>query len=121
MSTKKYLDLEGLGAYHSELVNKLVDLEYEPEKMFENKVDLFSLDKWGANKYGRVVGLRKGLMVTVENQIWQLENPARFNGVLSGSQSIEYKTQLPPDDLGWTIVGNTVDFNVNNHILELTK
>lgn len=121
MSTNKFLDYEGLQTYHSEIVRRLTDLEYDPERLFENKVDLFSLDRWGANKYGRIVGLKTGLMITVEGQIWQLENPTKFNRILSRVQSAEDKALLPPEDLGWKVVGSSVDFNVNDHTLELTK
>jgi len=121
MSTNKFLDYEGLQTYHSEIVRRLTDLEYDPERLFENKVDLFSLDRWGANKYGRIVGLKTGLMITVEGQIWQLESPTKFNRILSRVQSAEDKAQLPPEDLGWKVVGSSVDFNVNDHTLELTK
>lgn len=121
MSTKKYLDLEGLSTYHDELVNKLVDLEYDPNRMFENKIDLFSTNNWGLDRFGRIIGLKKGLMITVENQIWQLENPSKFSRILLRVQSAEDKAQLSPEELGWTIVGSSVDFNINNHTLELTK
>lgn len=122
MSAKKYLDLTGLQYYHNEMVNKIVDLEYDPERLFENKTELFSLEKWGANKYGRVVGLKKGLMITVGGQVWQLENPTLFNTKLSmtGLTPAE-KALLPIDQIGWKVVGSTVDFDVNDHVLQLTK
>lgn len=119
--TKKYLNLEGLGTYHSELVNKLIDLEYDPNRMFTTKAQLFSLSKWGADKYGRVVGLKAGLIVTVGTQIWQLENPSTFAPILSRIQPISEKVAMTPEQLGWKIVGNTVDFDVNDHTLELYK
>lgn len=121
MSTNKFLDFEGLQTYHNEIVRRLTDLEYDPDRMFENKVDLFSFEKWGANKYGRVVGLKKGLMVTVEGQIWQLDDPAKFNRILSRAQSAEDKALLTPEELGWKVVGSSVDFDVNNNTLVLTK
>ena len=34
-NTKKYLDLEGLSTYHDELVQRLSDLEYDPDRMFD--------------------------------------------------------------------------------------
>lgn len=122
MSAQKYLDLTGLNTYHNEMVKRIVDLEYDPERMFDDKVDLFSLQKWGANKYGRVVGLKAGLMITVGGQLWQLENPTLFNSKLSmtGLTPAE-KALIPIDQLGWKIVGSNVDFNVDDHVLELTK
>ena len=121
MSTNKFLDYEGLQTYHSEIVRRLTDLEYDPERLFENKVDLFDKSKWGVNKYGRVVGLKTGLMITVEGQIWQLEDPALFNSILSRNQDPNIKARIPVDELGWKVVGSSVDFNVNDHTLELTK
>ena len=122
MSAQKYLDLTGLNTYHNEMVKRIVDLEYDPERMFDDKVDLFSLQKWGANKYGRVVGLKAGLMITVGGQLWQLENPTMFNSKLSmtGLTPAE-KALIPIDQLGWKIVGSNVDFNVDDHTLMLTK
>lgn len=120
-NTEKYLSYDGLVTYQDELVRRLTDLDYDPNRMFTNKADLFTLSKWGVNRFGRVVGLKAGLMVTVDDQIWQLENPVVFNNVLSGSQPLEEKVLIPVEDLGWKIVGSTVDFNINNHILELTK
>ena len=122
MSAQKYLDLTGLNTYHNEMVKRIADLEYDPERMFDDKVDLFSLQKWGANKYGRVVGLKAGLMITVGGQIWQLENPTMFNSKLSmtGLTPAE-KALIPIDQLGWKIVGSNVDFNIDDHVLQLTK
>ena len=120
-NTEKYLSYEGLATYQDELVRRLTDLDYDPDRMFANKTELFSLEKWGVNRFGRVVGLKAGLMITLDGQIWQLEDPVVFNSILSGNQSIESKVLIPMEDLGWKIVGNTVDFNINGHILELTK
>ena len=120
-STIKYLNYEGLSKYHDELVKRLADLEYDPERMFETKADLFSLQKWGANKYGRVAGLKAGLIITVENKLWQLEDPDTFNNVLSSVQDVSEKVLIPVEDLGWRIVGSSVDFNINDHVLQLTK
>ena len=120
-NTKKYLDLEGLGTYHDELVQRLTDLEYDPNRMFATKVQLFSESKWGMDKYGRIIGLKEGLIVTVGNEIWQLVNPETFSTVLRTPGNISEKVALTPAQLGWKIVGSTVDFNVNNHVLELTK
>ena len=120
-NTIKYLDYSGLSKYHDELVTRLADLEYDPERMFEDKADLFSLQKWGANKYGRVAGLKAGLIITVENKLWQLDDPETFMGILSSSQPVGEKVLIPAEDLGWKIVGSSVDFNVNDHVLQLTK
>ncbi len=120
-NAEKYLSYEGLGTYQDELVRRLTDLDYDPNRMFADKTELFSLEKWGVNRFGRVVGLKAGLIITIDGQIWQLEDPVVFNGVLSGSQPVEQKVLIPMEDLGWKIIGNTVDFNINNHTLELTK
>ena len=37
MSAQKYLDLTGLNTYHNEMVKRIVDLEYDPERMFDDK------------------------------------------------------------------------------------
>ena len=120
-NTEKYLSYEGLTTYNDELIRRLTDLDYDPDRMFADKTELFSLEKWGVNRFGRVVGLKAGLMITLDGQIWQLEDPETFNSVLSGNQSIASKVLIPMEDLGWKIIGNTVDFNINGHILELTK
>lgn len=120
-NTEKYLSYEGLTTYNDELIRRLTDLDYDPNRMFADKTELFSLEKWGVNRFGRVVGLKAGLMITLDGQIWQLEDPVVFNSILTGNQSIASKVLIPMEDLGWKIVGNTVDFNINDHILELTK
>ena len=121
MSTKKYLDLDGLSTYHDELVNKLVDLEYDPNRMFVTKAQLFSEIKWGTDRFGRIIGLKEGLMITVAGEIWQLVEPETFSSILRTPGKISDKVALTPTELGWKVVGNTVDFNINNHTLELTK
>lgn len=120
-NTNKFLDYEGLRTYHDELVKRMANLEYDPERLFETKEDLFSLTKWGANKYGRVSGLKEGLLITVGGQIWQLVDPDTFNTILSRVQSVDEKVLIPVEDLGWKVVSNTVDFNISGHILQLTK
>lgn len=120
-NTEKYLSYAGLATYQDELVRRLTDLDYDPSRMFANKEELFSLQKWGVNRFGRVIGLKAGLIITVDGQIWQLVDPVVFNNVLSGNQTIESKVLIPVEDLGWKIIGNTVDFNINGHVLELTK
>ena len=120
-NTKKYLDLEGLGAYHEELADRLKNLEFDPTRMFDDKEDLFSAQKWDQDRLGRLYGLKEGLLVTVGNQFWQLENPTRWSTIYRRVQPIEEKLELTPEELGWKVVGNTVDFNISNHVLELTK
>lgn len=120
-NTKKYLDLEGLGTYHDELVQRLTDLEYDPNRIFANKVELFSLQKWGMDKYGRIVGLKEGLIVSVGNEIWQLENPTTFNSVLRAIMDVNAKAAMTPSQLGWKVLGSTVDFDISDHVLQLTK
>ena len=105
-NTKKYLDLEGLGTYHNELVQKMADLEYDPDRMFETKEQLFNTSKWGMDKYGRIAGL-----IT----------PATFRAELVSVSPVSDKVAKTPEQLGWKIVGSTVDFSVNDHVLELTK
>lgn len=120
-NTNKYLDYDGLRLYHDELVSRLADLEYDPTRLFEEKEDLFDEQKWGVSKYGRVAGLKEGLIITVGDQIWQLVDPETFNTVLSSSQSVSEKVLIPTEDLGWKVIGNNVDFDILNHILVLTK
>ena len=122
-NNKQYLDYEGIAAYHSELVNRLADLEYEPNKMFDDIEALLTPSNWGTVKYGRVAGLKSGLIITVDNQIWQLEDASKFRGILSSSTPIEDKliTYTTPDSMGWKVVGSTVDFDITNHTLQLSK
>ena len=79
---KKYLDLEGLGIYHSELVDRLKKLTYEPTRMFDDKEDLFSSSNWELDRMGNLYGARVGSIVTVGGQLWQLENPLLWSTVL---------------------------------------
>ena len=120
-STDKYLDYEGLRTYHDELVSRLADLEYDPSRLFDDKEDLFDQQKWGVNKYGRVAGLKEGLIITVGIQIWQLTDPTTFSTVLSSSQPVSEKVLIPVENLGWKVIGNGVDFDIANHTLTLTK
>ena len=121
MSAQKFLDLDGLVTYHDELVQRLTDLEYDPNRMFATKAQLFSEIKWGSDKFGRIIGLKEGLIVTVGNEIWQLVNPETFSTILRTPGRISDKVALTPTELGWKVVGNSVDFNINDHVLELTK
>lgn len=123
MANKQYLDYEGLRTYHNELVSRMADLEYDPNRMFEDIEDLLSLSKWGADKYGRVAGLKEGILITVGTKIWQLEDAEKFGNILRLVQPIEDKIQTytTPESLGWRIICNSVDFNIADHVLELTK
>ena len=118
---KKYLDLEGLGIYHGELVDRLKKLTYEPTRMFDDKEDLFSSSNWELDRMGNLYGARVGSIVTVGGQLWQLENPLLWSTVFKRVQPIEEKLEMTPAQLGRRIIGNTVDFNVDDHVLELTK
>lgn len=120
-NTDRFLDYEGLKKYHHEMVERLIDLEFDPNRMFDDKVDLFNKTKWGADKYGRVAGLKAGLIITVGTQIWQLEDPDTFGRILARVQDPNEKALIPVEDLGWKIVGSNVDFNVVGHTLQLTK
>lgn len=120
---EQYLDYEGLKTYHSELVDRLKDLEYDPSRMFADKTALLTLDNWDHDTYGRVFGLKNGLLVTVADKIWQLEDAAKFRLKLTsiGETPAQKSSKYSMEELGWKIVGNTVDFDVNGHILQLTK
>ena len=119
----KYLDYEGLGIFTNELENRLADLEYDPERMFANMRELLTRSKWGADRYGRVAGLKKGLIVTIGGKIWQLEDTDTFGTILRRVQPINEKLIEfdTPDKLGWKLVGSDVNFNVDDHILKLEK
>ena len=123
MANKQYLDYEGLTTYHSELVKRLSDLEYDPNRMFEDIEDLLSLSKWGANKYGRVAGLKEGILITVGTKIWQLEDAAKFGEILRSVQPVADKILIytTPESLGWRVICNSVDFDISDHTLTLTK
>lgn len=120
---EQYLDYEGLKTYHSELVDRLKDLEYDPSRMFATKVDLLTINNWDHDEYLRIYGLKAGLIITVGNQIWQLVTPETFyEKITEMGKTPQQKSELySVTQLGWKIVGNTVDFNINNHTLELTK
>ncbi len=118
---KKYLDLEGLGIYHNELEDRLKKLVYEPTRMFDDKEDLFSSSNWELDKMGNLYGAKVGSIVTVGGQLWQLENPLLWSTMYKRVQPIEEKLEMTPEQLGWKVIGNTVDFNVDDHVLQLTK
>lgn len=122
MDNKKYLDFEGLKKYHDSLIKKLNDLSFDPQMMFDDKKSLMTIDNWKHDQYGRVFGLKKGLMVTVGTSIWQLVNPDTFKSKLTAvGITIEDKSKLEADEIGWKIVGSTTDFDVDEHTLNLKK
>ena len=112
-NTKQYLDYTGLTTYHNELVQRLEDLEFEPNKMFNDVNALVKRDNWVKNN--RIAGLKKGLMITVGGVLWQLVDADKFKKILKGEIVPE---SLTAENLGWDVV---IDFNVNDHILVLTK
>ena len=116
--TKKYLDYEGLKTYHNELVKRIKDLEYDPERIFRDTTELCSRSKW-SDESGRIVGLKSGLIVTVGGKLWQLVDVETFSSILKTLNPYFNPATAPADDLGWVVVG--VDFDVDNHILQLKK
>ena len=116
-NTKQYLDYAGLQTYHSELVQRLVDLEFEPNKMFADVSALVTRSNWVKNN--RVAGVKAGLMVTVGDYIWQLKDVNVFKGILENNSSVTESTTA--EELGWRVISNKVDFDVNDHTLILTK
>ena len=112
-NTKQYLDYTGLTTYHNELVQRLEDLEFEPNKIFANVDALVNPSNWMKNN--RIAGLKEGLMVTVDGVLWQLVDADKFKKILEGKIVPE---SLTAENLGWDVV---IDFNVNDHILVLTK
>lgn len=122
MDDKKFLDFEGLKKYHDVLIKKLKDLDFNPQMMFDDKTSLVDLNNWKHDQYGRVYGLKKGLIVTVGTSIWQLVDPETFKTKLSTvGLSNEEKAALTPNELGWKIIGSTTDFDVEKHTLNLKK
>ena len=116
-NTKQYLDYTGLKTYHNELVQRLEDLEFEPNKIFADVNALVKRDNWVKNN--RIAGLKKGLMVTVGDYIWQLKDANVFKGILENNSSVTESTTA--EELGWKVISNKVDFDVNDHTLILTK
>ena len=112
-NTKQYLDYTGLTTYHNELVQRLEDLEFEPNKIFADVDALVTRSNWVKNN--RIAGLKVGLMVTVGGVLWQLVDADKFKKILEGKIAPE---SLTAENLGWDVV---IDFNVNDHILVLTK
>ena len=112
-NTKQYLDYAGLQTYHSELVQRLADLEYDPNRLFADVKALTTRFKQVKN--GRIAGVKEGLIVTVGGVLWQLVDADLFKGILDGGSVPANPTAK---DLGWDVV---IDFNVDDHILVLTK
>ena len=112
-NTKQYLDYTGLTTYHNELVQRLEDLEFEPNKIFADVDALVNPSNWLKN--GRVAGVKAGLIITVDGVLWQLVDADKFKKILEGKIAPE---SLTAENLGWDVV---IDFNVNDHILVLTK
>ena len=116
-NTKQYLDYAGLQTYHKELAQRLADLEFEPNKMFADVNALVTRSNWVKNN--RIAGVKVGLMVTVGDYIWQLKDVNAFKGILENNSSVTESTTV--EEMGWRVIGNKVDFDINDHILILTK
>ena len=116
-NTKQYLDYAGLQTYHNELIQRLVDLEFEPNKMFADVNALVTRSNWVKNN--RIAGVKVGLMVTVGDYIWQLKDVNAFKGILENNSSVTESTTA--EEMGWRVIGNKVDFAINDHTLILTK
>ena len=63
-NTKQYLDYAGLQTYHNELIQRLVDLEFEPNKMFADVNALVTRSNWVKNN--RIAGTGKGAKGTAQ-------------------------------------------------------
>ena len=116
-NTRQYLDYAGLQTYHNELIQRLVDLEFEPNKMFADVSALVTRSNWVKNN--RIAGVKVGLMVTVGDYIWQLKDVNAFKGILENNSSVTESTTA--EEMGWRVIGNKVDFDINDHTLILTK
>ena len=116
-NTKQYLDYAGLKTYHDELIQRLTDLEYEPNKMFADVNELVTRSNWVKNN--GIAGVKVGLIVTVGDCIWQLNDANIFKSILEGNSSVTESTTA--EELGWKVISNTVDFDINDHTLILTK
>ena len=116
-NTKQYLDYAGLQTYHKELAQRLADLEFEPNKMFADVNALVTRSNWVKNN--RIAGVKVGLMVTVGDYIWQLKDVNVFKGILENNSSVTESTTA--EEMGWRVIGNKVDFDINDHTLILTK
>lgn len=121
MANKKYLDYDGFKTYHNELVSHLRDLAFDPQRMFETTTELVTPANWHI-EYGRLMGIKRGLIVTVADKFWQLTDPDKFQArVTRIGETIEEKANLEPEQLGWKIVGSTTEFDINGHTLKLMK
>ena len=116
-NTKQYLDYAGLKTYHDELIQRLTDLEYEPNKMFADVNELVTRSNWVKNN--GIAGVKVGLIVTVGDCIWQLNDANIFKSILEDNSSVTEATTA--EELGWRVISNTVDFDINDHTLILTK
>ena len=116
-NTKQYLDYAGLKTYHNELIQRLADLEFEPNKMFADVSALVTRSNWVKNN--RIAGVKVGLMVTVGDYIWQLKDANVFKGILENNSSVTESTTA--EELGWRVISNKVDFDVNDHTLILMQ
>ena len=116
-NTKQYLDYAGLKTYHDELIQRLTDLEYEPNKMFADVKALVTRSNWVKNN--GIAGVKVGLIVTVGDCIWQLNDANIFKSILEDNSSVTESTTA--EELGWKVISNTVDFDINDHTLILTK
>ena len=105
VADKKFLDYDGIKKYHDELIKNLKDLNYDPQRMFESKEDLLNKSNWTDDKYGRIFGLKKGLIVTVNNVIWQLANPELFQTKMN-TIGVDLNT-LGANELGWNIISGS--------------
>ena len=116
-NTKQYLDYAGLKTYHDELIQRLTDLEYEPNKMFADVNELVTRSNWVKNN--GIAGVKVGLIVTVGDCIWQLNDANIFKSILEDNSSVTESTTA--EELGWRVISNKVDFDINDHTLILTK
>lgn len=121
---KQYLDYEGFKHYLATLSNKLRDLEFDPKRDFADKEDLLTLSNWQHDIYGRLTecGYKKGLIVTVNGQFWQLEDPELFRRIMTMfGVDLSEKAAKTPTELGWKVIGSYIDVNGENHTLEIIK
>lgn len=123
MEKKKYLDYEGFKTYHNELVSELRDLTFDSQRMFDSEEGLLTLNNWEHDEFGRVWGLKEGLIITVDDIFWQLENPIGFWTILTrvGESPAEKAANYTIEELGWKKVGSTTEFDVDGHTLKLMK